>query len=133
VNVPAPTLPAATADAPSATNDECAAINERNAARHREIDTMIRTILLTAAVAAPLALPAMAEAPQNPAATNAAEHHKLKGNLFNEQQAREHLSRLGYTGISDLSKDENGTWRGTATKNGKLQQVAVDVKGNPAQ
>jgi putative membrane protein len=91
---------------------------------------MLRTLLLAAAVTAPLALPAMAEAPQNPAATNAS---KLKGNLFNEQQAREHLSRLGYTGISDLSKDENGTWRGTATKDGKLQQVAVDVKGNPAQ
>jgi putative membrane protein len=94
---------------------------------------MIRTLLLTAAVAAPLALPALAEAPQNPAATNASEQHKLKGNLFNEQQAREHLSRLGYTGISDLSKDENGTWRGTATKDGQLKQVAVDVKGNPAQ
>ena len=94
---------------------------------------MIRTILLTAAVAAPLALPALAESPQNPAATNASEPHKLKGNLFNEQQAREHLSRLGYTGISDLSKDENGTWRGTATKNGKQQHVAVGVKANPAQ
>jgi putative membrane protein len=79
---------------------------------------MLRTLILTAAVAAPLALPAMAEAPQNPAATNASEQHKLKGNLFNEKQAREHLSHLGYTGFSFLCKEENGTWRGTATKNG---------------
>ena len=94
---------------------------------------MLRTLIIAAALAAPLALPATAEAPQNPAATNASQEHKLKGNLFNEQQAREHLSRLGYTGISDLSKDENGTWRGTAHKDGKLQQVAVGVKGGPTQ
>ncbi len=91
---------------------------------------MLRTLIITAALAAPLALPATAEAPQNP---TAATEHKLKGNLFNEQQAREHLSRLGYTGISDLSKDENGTWRGTAHKDGKLLQVAVGVKGGPTQ
>ena len=94
---------------------------------------MLRMLIIAAALTAPLALPATAEAPQNPAATNASQEHKLKGNLFNEQQAREHLSRLGYTGISDLSKDENGAWRGTATKDGKLQQVAVDVKGSPTQ
>jgi putative membrane protein len=94
---------------------------------------MIRTLILTAAVAAPLALPAMAEAPQNPAVANASQQLKLKGNLFNEKQAREHLSHLGYTGISDLNKDENGTWRGTATKDGEQRQVAVDVKGNPGQ
>jgi putative membrane protein len=92
-----------------------------------------RTLIFTAALTAPLALPAMAESPQNPSATNASQPHKLKGNLFNEQQAREHLSRLGYTGISDLNKDENGTWRGTATKDGELRQVAVGVKGNPTQ
>ena len=94
---------------------------------------MLRTLIITAALAAPLALPATAESPQSPTTTNASQEHKLKGNLFNEQQAREHLSRLGYTGISDLSKDENGAWRGTATKDGKLQQVAVDVKGSPTQ
>lgn len=94
---------------------------------------MIRTLIITAALAAPLALPAIAESPQTPAATNASEQHKLKGNLFNERQARAHLSHLGYTGISDLSKDENGTWRGTATKDGKQLQVAVDVKGAPAE
>jgi putative membrane protein len=94
---------------------------------------MLRTLIIAAALAAPLALPATAEAPQDPAATNTSQQHKLRGNLFNEQQAREHLSRLGYTGISDLSKDENGTWRGTAHKDGKLQQVAVGVKGGPTQ
>ena len=93
---------------------------------------MLRMLIITAALATPLALPATAESPQNPA-TNATQQHKLKGNLFNEQQAREHLSRLGYTGISDLSKDESGTWLGTATKDGKLQHVAVGVKGNPTQ
>ena len=90
---------------------------------------MIRTLIFTAAVAVPLAIPAMAETPQNPTTTNASEQQKPKGNLFNEQQAREHLSHLGYTGISNLTKDENGAWRGTATKDGEQRQVAVDVKG----
>jgi putative membrane protein len=109
-----------------------APLSKRSAARIGRKTNMIRTLVIAAALAAPLALPAMAESPQNPA-TNASQPHKLKGNLFNEQQAREHLSRLGYTGISDLSKDENGTWRGTAHKDGKLQQVAVGVKGGPTQ
>jgi putative membrane protein len=57
----------------------------------------------------------------------------VKGNLFTEQQARQHLSHLGYTGISNLTKDENGVWRGSATKDGNTRTVAVDVKGAVAK
>ncbi len=78
---------------------------------------MIRTLLLTAALAAPLALPALAETPV------------ARGSLFTEQQARAHLYHLGYTGISGLTKDENGVWHGSASKDGKTLTVAVDVKG----
>lgn len=92
---------------------------------------MIRTLLIAAAAAAPLALPAVAETPAQNNATATDARPAMKGNLFSEKQAREHLSRLGYTGISNLSKDENGVWRGTASKDGKQQQVAVDVKGKP--
>jgi hypothetical protein len=49
--------------------------------------------------------------------------------LFTETQARQHLMHLGYTNVSELSKDENGKWIGTATnKDGKTRAVAVDVK-----
>ncbi len=92
---------------------------------------MIRTIAIAAALAASLvALPALAE---TPAATPGASTTAPKGNLFTEQQAREHLSHLGYTGISGLTKDENGVWRGSATKDGNTRTVAVDVKGAVAK
>jgi hypothetical protein len=54
------------------------------------------------------------------------------GNLFTEKQARNHLSRLGYSNISELTKDENGAWRGSASKDGKSMMVAIDVKGSVA-
>jgi hypothetical protein len=51
-------------------------------------------------------------------------------NLFTESQARQHLLHLGYTNVSELSKDEHGRWIGTAkTKDGETRSVAVDVKG----
>jgi hypothetical protein len=64
------------------------------------------------------------------AATDATQ--AARGNLFTEKQARNHLSRLGYTNISELTKDANGAWRGSANKNGKSMTVAIDVKGTVA-
>jgi putative membrane protein len=90
---------------------------------------MIRTIAIAAALATSLvALPALAETAATTQTTAA-----LKGNLFTEQQAREHLSHLGYSGISHLTKDENGVWHGSATKDGNTRTVAVDVKGSVAK
>jgi hypothetical protein len=31
--------------------------------------------------------------------------------------------------VSGLTKDENGVWHGSATKDGNTRTVAVDVKG----
>jgi hypothetical protein len=93
---------------------------------------MVRTIAIAAALATSLvALPALAETPATSASTEATT--AVKGNLFTEQQARQHLSHLGYTGISNLTKDENGVWRGSATKDGNTRTVAVDVKGAVAK
>jgi len=55
-----------------------------------------------------------------------------RGNSFTEEQARMHLARLGYTNISELTKDENGAWRGAAMRDGKKIMVGIDVKGNVA-
>ncbi len=90
---------------------------------------MIRTIAIAAALATSLAaLPALAE---TPAATSTATEAgpAAKGNLFTEKQARTHLLHLGYTNVSGLTKDENGVWHGSATKDGNTRTVAVDVKG----
>ena len=95
---------------------------------------MIRTIAIAAALATSLvALPALAETPAATPARRRKPRPPPKGNLFTEQQAREHLSHLGYSGISNLTKDENGVWRGSATKDGNTRTVAVDVKGAVAK
>lgn len=55
----------------------------------------------------------------------------LKGaNSFTEGQAKDRVLAAGLSGVSALTKDEDGIWRGTATKDGKNVNVAVDYKGN---
>ena len=51
-------------------------------------------------------------------------------NSFTEDQARGRLAKAGYSNLSDLKKDDNGVWRGSATKAGKKVQVGLDYKGN---
>jgi hypothetical protein len=74
---------------------------------------MIRTSILAAALAAGLALPALA-ADSNPA--------------FTQDNARQHLMHLGYTNVSQLQRDAQGNWTGTAVKDGKTVPVAVKVR-----
>ena len=74
---------------------------------------MTRATLLAAALAAGIALPAFAAGP-----------------TFTQDQARQHLMHLGYTSVSELQKDSNGNWAGTAVnKDGKTVPVAVGLKG----
>jgi hypothetical protein len=54
-------------------------------------------------------------------------------NSFTEAQAKQLVEDAGYTGISALTKDQRGVWRGTAMKAGKSASVAVDFKGNVVQ
>ncbi len=91
---------------------------------------MIRALSLAAALAVGLALPALAGdvTTAGPATQN----------LFTSDQARQHLMHLGYTNISEMTKDESGKWVGHATKDGKTFLVAVMIQGpaaavNPAQ
>jgi hypothetical protein len=51
-------------------------------------------------------------------------------NSFTEAQAREHITRSGYSQVSALKKDAEGVWRGTATKDGRSVKVGLDFKGN---
>lgn len=81
---------------------------------------MIRSLSLAAALAVGMSVSVFAAEQTGPAAHN----------LFTETQARQHLLHLGYTNVSELSKDEHGRWIGTAkTKDGETRAVAVDVKG----
>lgn len=78
---------------------------------------MIRSLSLAAALAVGMSFPALA-----------AETGPAFSSLFTEVQARQHLLHLGYTNVSELTKDEDGKWIGTATKDGKARVVAVDIK-----
>ena len=55
----------------------------------------------------------------------------LKGaNSFTEAQAKDRIMSAGLSNVSALTKDADGIWRGTASKDSKTMNVAVDFKGN---
>ena len=55
----------------------------------------------------------------------------LKGaNSFTEAQAKDRILAVGLSNVSSLKKDADGIWRGTASKDSKTINVAVDFKGN---
>lgn len=51
-------------------------------------------------------------------------------NSFTEGQARDRILAYGYSDVSELRKDDDGIWRGTALLDGQSVAVAVDYKGN---
>jgi putative membrane protein len=51
-------------------------------------------------------------------------------NSFTEGQAKSRIEAAGFSGVSALKKDDQGIWRGTATKGGASTPVALDFKGN---
>jgi putative membrane protein len=40
---------------------------------------------------------------------------------------------MGFINVSNLKKDDNGVWRGRATKDGKTVDVSLDYQGNVIQ
>ena len=53
-------------------------------------------------------------------------------NSFTEGQAKSRLEGAGVTNVTDLKKDDDGIWRGKATRDGKSVTVGFDYKGNIA-
>lgn len=51
-------------------------------------------------------------------------------NSFTESQAKSRIAGAGYTNVSALKKDDNGVWRGKASKGGTTANVSVDFEGN---
>jgi hypothetical protein len=51
-------------------------------------------------------------------------------NSFTESEARDRLKAHGYTGITELMKDDQSIWRAKAMKDGKPVMVALDFQGN---
>ncbi len=51
-------------------------------------------------------------------------------NSFTQAQAISKIESLGYTNVVGLEKDANGVWRGKATRDGQVRDVALDFRGN---
>ena len=51
-------------------------------------------------------------------------------NSFTEGQAKSKIEDAGYTSVTELKKDDNGVWRGKASKGGSATAVSVDFQGN---
>jgi hypothetical protein len=46
-------------------------------------------------------------------------------NSFTEGQAKSKIEEAGYTNVTALQKDDNGVWRGKASKGGASSDVSV--------
>lgn len=65
------------------------------------------------------------------ATTNANAPQPAKGaNSFTDGEARRRIESNGYTEVTDLQKDGDGVWHGTAKKGGNTVKVWLDYKGN---
>jgi hypothetical protein len=51
-------------------------------------------------------------------------------NSFTEGQAKSKIEDAGYANVTELKKDDNGVWRGKASKGGAATAVSVDFQGN---
>ena len=50
-------------------------------------------------------------------------------NSFTEGQARSRIEAAGFSNVSDLTKDDQGIWRGRGMRNGQQVGVALDFTG----
>ena len=87
-----------------------------------------------------IASPALA---QNPPATDRPNNNAVNrsdqnnsdrpvtgANSFTEGQAKTRIEQAGFTNVTELKKDDNGVWRGKASKGGSSTDVSVDFQGN---
>jgi hypothetical protein len=104
-----------------------------------ENDCMKRSIIimcaaLLAATAALAQNPPAQSGPGNNAVNSSGQNNSnapVAGrNSFTEGQAKSKIEEAGYANVSDLKKDDNGVWRGKASKGGSATQVSVDFQGN---
>ena len=51
-------------------------------------------------------------------------------NSFTEGEAKSAIEKAGYTNVTELKKDDNGVWRGKASKGGSSTPVSLDFQGN---
>jgi hypothetical protein len=99
---------------------------------------MKRMFLVAAAFL--LASPTLAQNPPaqsspNNSAVNSKEQNNSNApvagrNSFTEGQAKSRIEAAGYSDVSGLQKDNDGIWRGKASKDGHKTEVSLDFQGN---
>ena len=100
---------------------------------------MKRSLLLASAGlifagAASAQTPAAKSGPNNNAVNSAGQNNSnapVAGrNSFTEGEAKSAIEKAGYTNVTELKKDDNGVWRGKASKGGSSTPVSLDFQGN---
>src|SRR5687767_8118851 len=51
-------------------------------------------------------------------------------NSFTEGEAKSRMEKMGFANVSDLTKDDDGVWRGRAMKDDQMVDVSLDYQGN---
>jgi hypothetical protein len=89
---------------------------------------------LLAATAASAQNPPAQSGPNNNAVNSTGQNNSnapVAGrNSFTQGQAKSKIEDAGFTNITELTKDDNGVWRGKASKAGSATAVSVDFQGN---
>jgi opacity protein-like surface antigen len=89
---------------------------------------------LLAASSASAQNPPAKSGPNNNAINNSGQNNSnapVAGrNSFTEGQAKSKIEEAGYNNVTALKKDDNGVWRGKASKAGSPTDVSVDFQGN---
>jgi hypothetical protein len=94
---------------------------------------MTRMTALAAMAAATLSAPAFAAEPATTADANAAAALSTAlSQATAARQAQIALVNQGYTNVSELGRDDNGRFVGTAVKDGKTVLVSIDMRRPPA-
>ena len=101
---------------------------------------MKRLVIFFAAASILVAAPSFAQNPPaksgpNNSAVNSKDQNNSNApvagrNSFTEGQAKSRIEDAGFTNVSGLRKDDNGVWRGKASKAGKQTEVSLDFQGN---
>jgi hypothetical protein len=89
---------------------------------------------MLAATAAAAQTPPAQSGPGNNAVNRSGQNNSDKPvagrNSFTEGQAKSKIEGAGFSNVTDLKKDDNGIWRGKASKGGTHSAVSVDFQGN---
>lgn len=98
---------------------------------------LLKTVCVTAVLIASGAAYAQAPAAKDGPGNNAVNSEQKNSNVpvagrnsFTEGQAKSAIEKAGYSNVTELKKDDNGVWRGKASKDGSAKSISVDFQGN---